>query len=409
MRRGVVLLVFLGIVGPFAAQPIRVDIQDAAYIHLENNVLHFPGGVSKSDLYFTKMKALMLLGQGQIQVLHIGGSHIQADIYSNRMRNNLSNFLPNLMSSRGLIFPYSIAKTNNPRNYKVNYDGKWTSVRNVNKTLDNPLGISGISVSTKDTNAQIRIHFDVPRETQHEFNRLKVLHNTDSLSFDVRWLSEDSVVIFKREGYTEFVFQNYQSEVKIGLKKSDSIQNRLELHGLILETQRPGFIYNAVGVNGASTSSYLKCALFGEHLKIIPPDLVFFGIGINDAHDPNFSEQSYFGNYEKLMAQFKAVNPNVLFVFITNNDSYGYNKKLNTNAEIVRKVMFDLAKKYNGAVWDLYAVMGGLTSSNQWRDAGLMAKDRIHFSGEGYNLLGDLLFNALMNSFEDYLTKQAKY
>jgi lysophospholipase L1-like esterase len=52
--------------------------------------------------------------------------------------------------------------------------------------------------------------------------------------------------------------------------------------------------------------------------------------------------------------------------------------------------------------------MGGLTSSNQWRDAGLMAKDRIHFSGEGYNLLGGLLFNALMDSFEDYLTKQVK-
>jgi hypothetical protein len=408
MRRVVLVLLIFGFAGISLAQPIRANIEDAPYIHLNHNVLHFPGGTKKSALYFAKMKALMLKGPGQIQVLHIGGSHIQADIYSNRMRNHLSNFMPHLMSSRGLIFPYTIAKTNNPRNYKVSYNGKWTSVRNVNKSLDNPLGISGISVSTKDTNADIKIQFDVPRETPHEFKRLKVLHNTDSLSFDLRWLSDDSVIISKHSDYTEILFDNYQTEVKIGFHKADSIQNRFELHGLILETERPGFIYNSVGVNGASTWSYLKCEKFGEHVMMLKPDLVFFGIGINDAHDPSFSEQSYFANYEKLMAHFKAANPNVLFVFITNNDSYAYNKKLNTNAEAVRKVMFALAKKHEGAVWDLFNIMGGLTSSTQWRDAGLMAKDRIHFSGEGYNLLGDLLFNALMDSFEDYLTIQAK-
>jgi lysophospholipase L1-like esterase len=135
---------------------------------------------------------------------------------------------------------------------------------------------------------------------------------------------------------------------------------------------------------------------------------VFFGIGINDAHDPNFSEKNYAANYEKIMAQIKAVNPKVFFVFITNNDSYGTNKKLNTNAPLVQKVMFDLAQKHEGAVWDLFSIMGGLKSSTMWRDANLMAKDRIHFSGEGYNLLGDLLFNAFMEAFEEYIKTQAK-
>ena len=408
MMRRVVFISVIFFFSNLCAQPMRIEIKEASYIQLEHNVLHFPGGHGKSDLYFSKMKELMLLGQGQIKVLHIGGSHIQADIYSNRMRNHLSNFMPNLMSSRGLIFPYAVAKTNNPRNYKVTYDGIWTSVRNVNKTLSNPLGLSGISVSTTDTNAFVKINFDTPEDTPHEFNRLKVLHNTDSLSYDLHWLNDDSVLINKEAGFTEFRFQSYQSNIHLGFHKSDSLQNRFELHGLVLESERPGFVYSSVGVNGASTWSYLKCDKFEEQLKIVAPDVVFFGIGINDAHDANFSEQSYFDNYELLMAQFKAANPNVLFVFITNNDSYSYRKKLNTNADVVSKVMFDLAKKHQGAVWDLFAIMGGSTSSNAWKDAGLMAKDRIHFSGEGYNLLGDLLFNATMNSFEEYLTKQAK-
>lgn len=393
---------------PLQAQAIRAEVQDRGFIQLHHNVLSVPGSNRLLDAYFAKMKDLMLFGKGQIRVLHIGGSHIQADIYSNKMRNQLSNFMPHLMSSRGLIFPYTVAKTNNPRNFKVSYEGKWSAVRNVDKSLANPLGLTGISVSTMDSTARIKISFDVPKETKHEFKTIKILHNTDSLSFDLRWLTDDSVGIVKKIGYTEFHFSEFQTEVAFGLKKNDSLQRRFELYGVVLETPRPGFIYSSVGVNGASTWSYLKCEKFGEHLKIIQPDLVFFGIGINDAHDPGFSEQNYVANYDKLIAQFKAVNPNTMFVFVTNNDSYGYNKKLNTNAEIVRRAMFTLAKKHDGAVWDLFSIMGGLTSSNQWRDAGLMAKDRIHFSGEGYNLLGDLLFNAFMDAFENYLLKTTK-
>ena len=402
------LVVFGFFTWNLVAQPTRALVNEAPYIFLEHNTLQFPGSKKTAEHFFKKMKTLAFYGQGQIQVLHIGGSHIQADIYSNRMRNHLSNFLPNLMSARGLIFPYSTAKTNNPRNYKVNNTGKWSAVRNVDRTLANPLGLSGISVSTSDTTATLSFSFDTPRETQHDFIRLKVLHHTDSLSFGIKWLGKDSATITREDGFSVIEFDRFQTEIAFGFEKNDSIQSRFELHGIIMESDRPGFVYSSVGVNGASTWSYLKCELFSKHLAHMPPDIVFFGIGINDAHDPNFSEKNYFANYEKIMAQIKAVNPKVLFVFITNNDSYSYNKKLNTNAASVQKVMFDLAQKHEGAVWDLFSIMGGLKSSNMWRDANLMAKDRIHFSGEGYNLLGDLLFNALIEAFENYLKTQAE-
>lgn len=390
------------------SQPTRALVAEAPHILLEHNQLHFPGGHEISDHFFGMMKTLSHFGKGQIRVLHIGGSHIQADIYSNRLRNHLSNFLPNLISSRGLIFPYTTAKTNNPRNYKVNHSGKWSAVRNVDRSLANPLGLTGISVSTQDTTATLDIIFETPNETSHDFIKLKVLHNTDSLSLDLKWLGKDSASITKLDGYSLIEFEHFQTQIQLGFEKSDSMQNRFELYGIVLESERPGLIYSSVGVNGASTWSYLKCKLFAKHLSLVPPDIVFFGIGINDAHDPNFSERNYFNNYEKIMLQMQAANPKVFFVFITNNDSYGYNKKLNTNAVVVQKVMFDLAKKHKGAVWDLFEVMGGSKSSTVWRDAKLMANDRIHFSSEGYNILGDLLFNAVMQSFENFLQKQAQ-
>jgi hypothetical protein len=397
------LLAFYGCLSSFYAQPIRVDVTTNNVVHLEHNHLSLPGGDTIMKSFFQKLTDLMLYGNKQIHVLHIGGSHVQADIFSNRLRGHLATFLPNFMSSRGLIFPFSMIKTNNPANYKVNYSGKWTGIRNVNKSFEYPLGLAGIAAYTFDSNATLHINFDNKYNIEHDFTSLRVLHHVDSSSYNLMWLGESHAEVEKDEWGTVFYFDKPQKEINLSLNKHDALQNSFVLLGLLLDSERPGISYSAVGVNGASTWSYLKCKMFETQLGLVVPDMVIFAIGINDAHDANFSEQNFYKNYEKLIEQFKVANPNTFFVFITNNDSYGYNKKLNTNATVVRKVMFELAEKYNGAVWDLFSIMGGLQSSTKWRDIGLMAKDRIHFSREGYNLLGDLLFNAVMQSFEDHL------
>ncbi len=39
-----------------------------------------------------------------------------------------------------------------------------------------------------------------------------------------------------------------------------------------------------------------------------------------------------------------------------------------------------------------------------WEKKNLALRDKVHFTREGYLLLGDLFFNALMQNFELYLT-----
>jgi hypothetical protein len=51
----------------------------------------------------------------------------------------------------------------------------------------------------------------------------------------------------------------------------------------------------------------------------------------------------------------------------------------------------------------MYEVMGGLNSVVLWEKNGLAQRDKVHFTREGYLLLGDLFSNALMQNFEDYL------
>jgi hypothetical protein len=53
--------------------------------------------------------------------------------------------------------------------------------------------------------------------------------------------------------------------------------------------------------------------------------------------------------------------------------------------------------------------MGGLESMKVWETNGLAKRDKIHFTNQGYKLLGDLFYNALMKSYLDYLTEKTPY
>jgi lysophospholipase L1-like esterase len=81
---------------------------------------------------------------------------------------------------------------------------------------------------------------------------------------------------------------------------------------------------------------------------------------------------------------------------------------VNKNGLIAREAFYELANKYNGAVWDLFDIMGGLSSMKQWESVGLAQHDKIHFTAIGYNLIGDLFYNALISEYLKYLSENSK-
>jgi lysophospholipase L1-like esterase len=52
--------------------------------------------------------------------------------------------------------------------------------------------------------------------------------------------------------------------------------------------------------------------------------------------------------------------------------------------------------------------MGGLNSMKEWEDAGLAKEDKVHFTNEGYRLLGDLLYNAFIDRYIEHIKSTAK-
>ena len=89
-------------------------------------------------------------------------------------------------------------------------------------------------------------------------------------------------------------------------------------------------------------------------------------------------------------------NPNCAILLTVPNDCYYKRRYPNKNTERQRDVIIELAKEYNTGVWDFYGFMGGLGSSDTWRNANLMRNDLVHFTKEGYHLKGELYIDAFL-------------
>lgn len=395
------------------AQDYPYQVKQYDFIRYDLNRLYFPGDSSDMERFFDKLDQLMYQGEGKINVVHIGGSHVQADIVSGRLRERLQTFYPGNKGSRGLVFPFRVAGTNNPYNYFVSYTGEWTNCRNVRREDNCILGLTGMSITTYDTTASITVSLKMENYPAYDFNRVRIFHKDDSLQMEVRIGFMDTsayrVVHDFRRGITDIYFDRHMNDIQLQFYKKDSLQRGYTLYGIQLENDDPGITYHSIGVNGASTNSYLRCQLFEQHLADIKPDLVILGIGINDAAGKEFEDDYFELNYSKIIERIRRASPGCALVFITNNDSYRkYRRKyyVNKNGEVVRASMFSMARDLNLGVWDFFSVMGGLGSMSTWEKNELGKKDKVHFTTAGYKLMGDLMFNALLRSYEHHVSRK---
>lgn len=380
------------------------------FIKKDQNKIQVPGNdSSRMNRFFHKIDTLLLKENGRINILHIGGSHVQADFFSHQVRQNLDAINGEFQSPRGFIFPYTIAKTNNPLNYKVSYAGKWEGARNVTRNREKPLGVGGITVYTEDPDAQIDITLNPDSTYRWDFNLLRLMGYVEDGSCmvtPVLYWNNDTI-----EGLIDLTNDTYVFELpepdysfSVGFIQHDTIPHTFILNGFVTENETPGIVYHSIGINGASVPSYLRCEDFEKELAVLEPDLIIFGIGINDATSKDFKKDEFKQNYTYLLEMIERVNPDCAFLFITNNDSFRRISRnryvVNPNGTIVRKAFFELAEEYQGGVWDLFSLMGGLNSMRKWQNAKLARVDKIHFTRAGYTLIGDMMYNALVDYYK---------
>lgn len=386
------------------------EIPEVACLHVDcgQDSLQFPGGRERFDSLRRVLDTLLLTGQGHLNILHIGGSHVQAGHFSHRVRADLAAATGMNAAGRGLLFPYTAMKSNAPQSYAMWHEGRWASSRCVEREPRLPLGLTGACIETSDTAA--RVFIDMASLSLWRTDTLRILGegSTPDVVPMFVWHA-DTIAPLLSDGQPGFRFV-LPSEADTccllfrGLA-ADSLTFRLR--GVFTESHAPGITYCEAGINGASVPSWLRCTLLEQDLALAPPSLVIFGIGINDANimPQTFNPEQFKANYRELIRRIRTVSPQCCFLFITNNDCWfsfrGRRRQYNTNTPRVQQAMRELAAEVDGAVFDVFSLMGGLRSSAAWVRARLQRPDHIHFTREGYELWGDLLYNALVKTLPE--------
>ena len=329
-----------------------------------------------------------------IQIVHIGDSHLQAGFITEKIKQELfQNYNADSFASPGFIFPYTIAQTNNPFFYKVDYTGHWDWCKSVDKNKTCNLGLSGITVRTKDSIVSIQIAMqnkDDNKPVKYLFNKIKIFHSPGEINITV-----NEVVAETNQGVSTISLDQFSDSISIQIQKSNT-EEYFELYGIILENSNSNINYHTIGVNGASALSYLKCDYFSKHLKEIGPDIILLSLGTNEAYDKDFRliESEYI--LKDLILQIRDIAPKAFIVYTTPNDHFK-DGKANKNVKSVQQNIFKICHEFELAYWDFYSIMGSEGSIEKWYKKGITGNDKIHFRKKGYEVQGELFVKAFID------------
>ena len=146
-----------------------IDIAIPSFIHRNANHIIL-NGADWSQL----RNAFLASGDRPVSIVHIGDSHVQADISSGTTRELLQYDFGN--AGRGLVSPLKMSGTNQPNDYVFQSRNSWNPVKLMSPTWRQTMGFTGTSICPMTASAEITIGTS-DRDDYDPFRSLTLFHN----------------------------------------------------------------------------------------------------------------------------------------------------------------------------------------------------------------------------------------
>ena len=402
------LIVFLLQSSLFAqTDSLKALLSAYKFIKTENNVISNPACL---DTFFETLYQLKTNKSEIVPVVHIGDSHIQADYFSGMMRMSLQRAFGN--AGRGLIFPYKVAKTNEPYNYKTSSNAEWGACRIVFPNPIFPIGVCGITMRTSNPKADIRLKtFNYPG-LDYSFRHIDIYQENDTASFGIG-ICDTLGNVLQNAVVSQNPQYKFLSTINLPVSINEVILNNLctdtvkqkysQIYGLVLRNDSNGLIYHTIGINGAMYQNYSSSRHFCNQLQTLKPRLIIISLGTNEAQSLRLTKEQFYLQIDSLVNQLKA-NTKANFLLTLPQDSYRRKCHYNPQVKMIAETLIEYAKKNKIAYWDYYTIAGGYKSCYSWKKKGLIRQDGLHLNRAGYEIQGKLLYTALLNAYNRYVS-----
>ena len=156
-----------------------------------------------------------------------------------------------------------------------------------------------------------------------------------------------------------------------------------------------GVTFETLGINGEWANKILdaNADIWSAELTQRVPALVILAFGTNEANSTLWTADQYRSDLKEIIARIRRAAPNASILMVGPPDC-GRTRPLAHLSDVI-DIQREIATQQNVAFWDWRLHMGGSRAVTQWVLAGLGQADYVHLTGEGYRLIGNLLFTQL--------------
>ncbi len=142
-------------------------------------------------------------------------------------------------------------------------------------------------------------------------------------------------------------------------------------------------------------------------------ELLILSFGTNESHNRRYNAHLHYHQLDELVKSLRLRLPDVPILLTTPPGAYESFRKqkrrrtyvINPRTATAVATIHRYAKEHRLLVWDMYEVVGGKSRAClNWTAARLMRSDHVHFLPEGYILQGNLLYQALITAYNDYVS-----
>ena len=339
-----------------------------------------------------------LRNRESISIIHIGDSHIQADMFTGKIRNSLMHYFNcDSSANRGNIFPYSIAQSNEPDDYAITLNGSWKFENITKATKETEFGFQGINL--KSTTDSLKLKLKLHNKNIHyQFSKIAVQMETSGQIIKIKSDNQQIAEYSKKEDFVEVTFSEPITEVNLHI--SFNKKSKLILKGILLLDKKCPINYYTIGHNGARAQHYLTQPDFLKSLNHLNPDLIILSLGTNDVYDKDVNLSKIKEHFHLLLKELSIISNSILIC--SPADHMIQTKESNPNLALLS----DFLKTQAGekiAFWDFNKLMGGEGSIMNWHEEKLAYHDLIHFTKAGYWIQSDLFIQTFLHHYERYI------
>ena len=381
-------------------------------------------GRSKLNSFFQKLKNASS-DINPVRIWHYGDSQIESGRITSFIRENLQRSFGGY--GPGLL---SLTPVTQKLSWRVNPDGNWdryTLFGKVDSTLPHKrfgpmLSISRFAPFWNDSLPNDSTLYKASVFIKNSFMGYKHTHRfTNSWLYygnnykpvqitlkdkDEKVIQVDSLPVSLNK------FNAYRLPVQAGLSEFSmhfESYDSPDFYGLSLETDK-GVLVDNFPLRGSSGLLFTRVnyGFYLQQLKYFDVDMIIMQFGINVVSE----DKENFDYYERWiyhqLQTIKKMRPEIPVLVIGPSDMATKKGTKYVSYESVSKIRTALKNatiRSGYCFWDLYEAMGGKNSMPSWVFAQppLAGKDFTHFNHKGARIISNMLYNALMFEYQNYL------